>query len=163
MNTTKQILIAICLVLPLFCGTSFAACDSGWDEVDGKCYFFEFTQMPWNEALLFCESLGGYLAEIEDDATESALLDLLSTHSDGQCPFAWIGGNDNCIEGQWGWEHSRTPITTFFWATGDGEPDGGSGQNVMAITCSTARDVGWYDTSNGAGDVTSFVCQKELN
>jgi len=163
MNTTKQILFPICLVLPLFCGTIFAACGSGWDEIDGNCYYFEFTHVSWSEALLFCESYGGHLAEIEDEATEGALERLLSTHSSGECPFTWIGGTDMFSEGTWKWENSGKTITSFFWATKDGEPDGGSGQNVLAFTCNADRGIGWYDTSDNAGDVNAFVCQREAN
>jgi len=160
MSLTIKPIVTLFLVVSILCGTTYGACEDGWEEVSGSCFFFEMTQMPWTDASIFCQSLGGYLAEIEDDETETQLLGLLSSHSDGNCPFAWIGGNDKCIEGQWGWSHSRKPINNFFWATGDNEPDGGSDQNVMAFTCSDSRDHGWYDTSEGASDVTAFVCQK---
>lgn len=59
----------------LVLGNGDAACDGGWLSINGRCYFFESSKVPYQEASNICQALhsGADLA-IVDDANIHRLL-----------------------------------------------------------------------------------------
>merc|ERR1711981_613994 len=92
----------------------------------------------------YCQDNNAHLAEIADEETQLALTALMDSLTGGDCHertgdgFAWIGGHDITNEGHWRWIYSGKEVDNYYW--NDGQPNGGTTQNVLMFNCN-----GWFD------------------
>ncbi|CAC5415017.1 unnamed protein product [Mytilus coruscus] len=57
--------------------SKIAGCPADWKRLENSCYLYENTKkLSWDNAMEYCESRGGYLAEVTDEA-EFQLVDSL--------------------------------------------------------------------------------------
>ncbi len=95
---------------------------------DGKNYEVVREQRTWEEAAVCAVERGGYLAEINDEAENTAIFDELINNASifphismtvaldgGGASYVWIGGNDIATEGAWVWDGNNDGTTTQFW------------------------------------------------
>ena len=83
-------------------------------ERNGHRYFCSLYRASWTDAQEDCDSLGGYLAVINDEDENDYIAGLLMNQP------AYIGLNDFASEGDFEWVNGD-PLTFTSWATG--EPD----------------------------------------
>lgn len=104
----------------------------GLVEYEGHRYKVFYEQLPWAEARLRCEELGGHLAFIEDGLEQSYVAGI--PHR----PQAWLGGTDQEQDRQWHWMDGQ-PLEYTHWNTG--RPDNQKGnENYLCMTGSGAWD-----------------------
>ncbi|MHA2054442.1 MAG: right-handed parallel beta-helix repeat-containing protein, partial [Candidatus Hodarchaeales archaeon] len=89
---------------------------------DNHTYLFFSTYLTWEEARIYCESLGGYLVTITSQ-DENDFVRLLSNVYNP--PFS-IGFSDEVTEGEWQWVTGEAVIYTNW---GDGEPNDSGGED----------------------------------
>uniref|UniRef100_A0A3B4H8P8 C-type lectin domain-containing protein n=1 Tax=Pundamilia nyererei TaxID=303518 RepID=A0A3B4H8P8_9CICH len=98
------------------------ACDEGWDEHGGKCYYFSTNKSSWTESRDECRAKGGDLVKI-DNWCEQNFEDMF-----------WIGLTDAVEEGRWLWlDGSPLNTSLSFWA--DHEPDNWTHENPDGEHC----------------------------
>lgn len=124
---------------------------------DGKTYEIIKLNRTWEQASACAVERGGYLAEINDAAENSAIFKALSDSANinvdntvgtdgGLASFVWIGGNDAETEGTWMWDGDNDNIGIPFWqgdASGTAindrytnwgnEPDNSSNQDGLGL------------------------------
>lgn len=99
---------------------------------DGKNYEIIKLNRTWEQASACAVERGGYLAEINDAAENTAIFKELRDNADidldntvgldgGLASFVWIGGNDAETEGTWVWDGNNDKVGIPFW---QGEADG---------------------------------------
>ena len=154
------------LLLASLAASASAACDpgSGWygDDTVGVCYLlsplinFEAPTADWYSAADYCSDQGGSLATIRTEAQQTFLRVNLGTATSGES--IWTAGNDISSDGVWEWgEGTGDSVVYQQWE--DGQPDGGTSQNCMAV------DVGeltyrWADAS--CDNLYEVLCEKPL-
>lgn len=104
---------------------------------NGKNYEVVKENKTWTLAAACAVERGGYLAEINDAAENSAIYSELSSNAGitasntvapdgGGASYLWIGGNDLASEGVWIWDGANTGSGPQFWqGTSSGNPVGG--------------------------------------
>ena len=55
-------------------------CAPGWEEFNGRCYFWSQEKLFWGAAELKCQSLGGHLASVTSNDTHDFLYKHVSEH-----------------------------------------------------------------------------------
>ncbi|WAR26045.1 PGCA-like protein [Mya arenaria] len=71
------------------------SCPIGWVKNRNSCYLEAVDHgLPWREANHYCETKGGTLTAITDDAENEFVGSLYS---------GWLGGSDLEVEGEWKW------------------------------------------------------------
>jgi len=134
-------------------------CPSGWVDANPGCFRLEFnSSMTRHEALLLCESAGGFLAEPKSQDQVDMLAGLAQLEFDilGLDSW-WIGLTDQGHEGRWVWEHSFTEADFTDWA--DGFP---TAEDNVADCAIMSHDQGWkwVDMACGEGLATA-ICQMD--
>jgi len=134
-------------------------CPSGWVDANPGCFRLEFnSSMTRHEALLLCESAGGFLAEPKSQDQVDMLAGLAQLEFDilGLNSW-WIGLTDQGHEGRWVWEHSFTEADFTDWA--DGFP---TAEDNVADCAIMSHDQGWkwVDMACGEGLATA-ICQMD--
>lgn len=114
--------------------------------------------MSWETASACAVSRGGYLAEIEDVAENTAIFNEITTNGGvtfsnttapdgGGGSYVWLGGNDLETEGSWMWDGNNDGLYVPFWlgdASGSpvaghynnwgNEPDDFNGQDALGLS-----------------------------
>ena len=125
----------------------FAAFNSSGQCVDtNNIYSFTYNgtdyevvreNKTWTEASTCAVERGGYLAEINDQAEQTAVYDEVFDNAGitasntvapdgGGASYVWIGGNDFATEGRWIWDGDNNTVGPQFWqGTSTGVPIGG--------------------------------------
>ena len=85
-----------------------------------------------------------------DDFSEDAYI---STSLRGSRINVWVGLNDRRVENTWVWQ-SGLNSTYVNWGTG--EPDGGVGENCVAMNAGTS----WLWSDTGCDEYHKVVCEK---
>jgi hypothetical protein len=143
------IMIIFSLVVPVF----QSSCGSLQDDMISRVYYSDTgheyalieIELPWREARVYCENLGGYLVTI-GSASENAFVENLADPLDDD---VWIGLSDEVNEGNWEWVTGE-PVMYVNWE--DNAPHGEEDDYVEMH-----RDGTWNDLP-----VTSsmyFVCE----
>ena len=135
------------------------SCPHGWIDVGAiGCYYFarEVQSLKYSEALDYCYSKGGMLAEPTDSLKQATLMTLVKAQ--GPMKNWWIGATDEASEGQWRWE-SGTPWDYTSWYPN--EPSNsdytGSTENCAAIWSGESL---WNDCNcDNCPEATRPVCQ----
>ena len=96
-------------------------------DYNGHSYEVVKENKSWTAAVACAVQRGGYLAEINDAAENTAIFNALmsasagintsltSTSNGGGAAYVWIGGNDIATEGTWIWNGDNTGTSTQFW------------------------------------------------
>ncbi len=95
-------------------------------QYNGKTYELVRENKTWTEAAACAVERGGYLAEINDAAENTAIFNELMnnagitlsntvSNSGGAASYVFLGGNDIDAEGTWVWNGNNDAITTQFW------------------------------------------------
>ncbi|XP_065682614.1 perlucin-like protein [Hydra vulgaris] len=133
-------------------------CDNGWLEYKTNCYFFQnktSNGKSWLDASLSCQTLGGHLLSIEDQAENVFVLNIIKDSSMQKNSY-WIGLNDACNNREFMWSDNTSP-QFFNWLPkrpNNLEP----GEN-----CVETNSMGWND--NYCRVTNGFICKfvKENN
>ncbi len=139
-------------------GGSGGDASSGAFTYNGHSYqIYDGVCSSWEEASMYCRSLGGHLATITSAGENAAL-------------YAWITGlgfenayfglSDNTQEGDWRWVTGE-PVSYTNWHAG--EPNRESAQEDYGMFYFKFRDGTWNDGSFGGsvGDSKTFICEWE--
>lgn len=119
-------------------------------------YIYSDVANTWEEAKEYCESLGGYLAVINDEAENTALYNYMTS-----CGYqsAYFGYSDSETEGVWKWVSNDTSNYTN-WASG--EPNQERTTEDYAMFYLKYTDGKWNDGDfNGrtVQDTSAFICE----
>jgi len=124
------------------------------NPANGHKYELIDVMMLWQEAKIYAERLGGYLATVTSPEERNWIYQTFP-HS-----RFWLGGTDEVLEGHWQW------ITGEEWDYanwGVGEPNNFMGMMEDMLEMSTLLDQShglWNDMpSDGLGFVTSFLVE----
>ncbi|XP_059165951.1 macrophage mannose receptor 1-like [Physella acuta] len=130
-------------------------CGTGWALRPGTtlCYRLETTKVTWENANIACNSFGGGLTTIADQAEK----DYVSAFSDRANDYLWIGMTDSAGQGIWNWQDA--PCVSFIdWNRG--EPSYGNGGKECAIFLMKVSNYTWDDVRCGA--TFPYVCRKDI-
>nr|XP_023010317.1 hepatic lectin-like [Maylandia zebra] len=110
------------------------ACDEGWDEHGGKCYYFSTNKSSWTESRDECRAKGGDLVKIDNWCEQIFLRTRLNGKMENFDDMFWIGLTDAVEEGRWLWlDGSPLNTSLSFWA--DHEPDNWTHENPDGEHC----------------------------
>lgn len=121
---------------------------------NGKEYIRYDVGLPWNEAQQYCESQGGHLAIIRDEATQQAIAELIQG---GRARYL-LGSSDAENEGDWKWLDGSS-LTYTHW--GNDEPNNYDGNEDYLIMDSNGN---WNDvilSYSGMSTIQGFICERE--
>jgi len=142
-------------------------CPEGWLNADFLgCFYFDNSKpdrhLNWVEAVDVCESLGGYLAEIqtEKQADFIASVAMLEESLTGIDTW-WIGLTDMGHEGRWSWSHSSEDSEYTNWSPGHPNQDSQNTDDCVSI--SLTEDFAWRDVSCHDKVTAAPICQKDVN
>jgi hypothetical protein len=113
--------------------------------------FCDAAPLPWYAASLYCRTVNGYLAVIDDLDEENFVASNLPDYTS-----AWIGATDRKSEETWTWDLNDGPLDFSYWA--EGEPNAGNGD-----CASVARSDGKWSAEDCYSLRQSFVCELDLN
>ncbi|WP_392886520.1 lectin-like protein [Eubacterium limosum] len=120
---------------------------------NGKEYIRYDVGLPWNEAQQYCESQGGHLAIIRDEATQQAIAELIQGGRDRYL----LGASDAENEGDWKWLDGSS-LTYTHW--GNDEPNNYDGNEDYLIMDNNGN---WNDvilSYSGMSTIQGFICEK---
>ncbi|XP_044027842.1 immune-related, lectin-like receptor 4 isoform X2 [Siniperca chuatsi] len=109
-------------------------CEEGWEQHEGKCYYFSTSTSAWEKSRDECRQQGGDLVKI-DSRDEQEFLDLKLREKMNQDEDKfWIGLTDSKQENTWLWADG-SPLNTSlsFWS--GNEPDNWKGDNADGEDC----------------------------
>lgn len=121
-------------------------------EFNGHYYQLIEVDMTWEEAVAYCQELGGYMATISSDEENEFLYEMLqeSPYSD-----AYFGYTDVQEEGVWKWVNGEETTYTN-WQ--DGEPNDENGIEEYAMFYHMTGNSRWNDGSfQGVNEV--IICE----
>lgn len=120
---------------------------------NGKEYIRYDVGLPWNEAQQYCESQGGHLAIIRDEATQQAIAELIQG---GRARYL-LGASDAENEGDWKWLDGSA-LTYTHW--GNDEPNNYEDNEDYLIIDGNGD---WNDvilSYSGMSTIQGFICEK---
>lgn len=148
--------------ITLLSATSFAQCGAPTNiyifTYNGSTYELIRENLTWESAAACAVGRGGYLAEIEDVAENTAVFNEITTNGGvtfsnttapdgGGGSYVWLGGNDLETEGSWMWDGNNDGLYVPFWlgdASGSpvaghynnwgNEPDDYNGQDALGLS-----------------------------
>ena len=83
--------------------------------------------LSWGDANAACLAAGLQLASVQSAAENALLATVAGTN------YVWIGGTDAASEGAWVWSPSNKPLSYTNWNEPNNEPNGGGGENCVAV------------------------------
>ena len=129
-------------------------CVDPWSRpLEGSdCYTKSTNGLTYEQAVAYCSSIGGFLAEprSQSDTTAILLLDFMSTG------YFWIGLSDLKNEGEFRWESNTDAPSYSNWRSG--EPNNFKGNEDCVAWCDCVGKRGWNDIM--CGDKNFALCQK---
>ncbi len=164
-NTIKKILctllvVVVCLTcLPIgYASAETAQIPDDAVEFNGHYYKVVTEYMAWEDAKIYCESLGGHLVTITSQEENDVVLSLIASHSN----IFMTGLSDVNKEGEWSWVTGE-PVTYTNWA--NRQPDNHNNQDSGAIV-SYNNDYGvkkgqWDDVAYVDGHY--FICEWDIS
>jgi len=131
-------------------------------------YYFEHSEITWEEAKARCEARGGHLLTITSQEEQDAVYGYIQQYAHPDIDI-WIGIQASESEKPWSEWVTGEAVTYTNW--GEGEPDGTNGQCYGAI-CNGVRtgsgyhiDCGqWDDLNNGDETVSwgGYLCEWDM-
>ena len=102
--------------------TDQAECPEGWidaSSADMGCILLDRSPQTWDAANNRCQSLGGTLVQINNEAQlEFLMFQLQFLEGLGGSKWWWTSGTDAGVNGVWKWATSSSPVGDFVWAWG---------------------------------------------
>ncbi|KAK3778648.1 hypothetical protein RRG08_012923 [Elysia crispata] len=94
---------------------SQSACPAGFTLIGQSCYAYVDHEQDWPKAQSTCAAMGGFIAEIFDQATNDFIVQMATKH---QHRVIWLGGSDLVKSGEWVWAKSGIAVSAAFddWA-----------------------------------------------
>ncbi|XP_033633182.1 lymphocyte antigen 75-like [Asterias rubens] len=129
-------------------------CASGWAEYNSKCYFAGVSRKSWYDAELYCETQGGSLVTVDDEA-EHEFLVRIGRWAMPSDEWFWIGINDIQNEGTWV-NVDQSNATYNRWRSG--EPNGGDIENGAIM--SVYDNLDWLDYT--VDSTYNFFCETNI-
>ncbi|XP_046700933.1 CD209 antigen-like protein C isoform X2 [Silurus meridionalis] len=124
----------------------------GWRYFNSSIYYISTEKKSWSESRQDCKRRGADLVII----TSREEQDFVEVWRGGQ--GAWIGANDQKIEGVWKWVDG-TSVTSGFWSRG--EPNN-KGNEDCAVSGYRSEPVpNWFDVSCSSQNI--WICEKNIN
>lgn len=127
---------------------------------EGHSYYVydDNTIRTWEDAQLFCESLGGYLAVIASEEENTALYEYVKSRGYTQVFF---GLSDAGHEGNWKWVEQED---SHYWNWHAGQPNDGERGNYVQFVDNygdgTNSHTGeWSDSVYGVSRIYVFLCE----
>ena len=115
---------------------------------NGHVYNIFNYEMTWDEAVAYCEKLGGHMAIISSADENKALFSYVTSRNSYKSVF---GATDREHEGLWEWTNGET-MSYANW--GEGEPNNSNGREHYVHFLSTFNGQ-WNDTTWD----NSFICE----
>lgn len=115
---------------------------------NGHVYNIFNYEMTWDEAVAYCEKIGGHMAVISSADENKALFSYVTSRNSYKSVF---GATDREHEGLWEWINGET-MSYANW--GDGEPNNSNGREHYVHFLSTFNGQ-WNDTTWD----NSFICE----
>ncbi|XP_072044711.1 uncharacterized protein [Amphiura filiformis] len=148
-------------------GTAIAqsACDSGWEEYNGKCYYIQAPSVPsWDDARTACQGMGGDLVVINNQAENNFLQNLIP--NTGRLGY-WIGLTDAATEGTFVWVDSTVARTggvdSLYTNWQEGEPNQAGDENCITMDTANYNHNyflgGWNDVACTSAEY-GYFCEK---
>ncbi|XP_077968718.1 uncharacterized protein LOC144422778 [Styela clava] len=150
---------SLCIIMSIILGVSNAQIPWTTKCVDQyELTFFNDTPKNYEGAKAACESLGGYLAKVDNQRMTyiiNASVELV-----GSINSYFIGGNDRAIEGDWKWQDGtdvimREEVGYQNWKHGQPNNYGG-GEDCLLVGRDTYQ---WTD--NPCHEQLFYICQSE--
>lgn len=127
-------------------------------EWNGHYYMYYDNNFSWDEAKIFCESIGGHLATISSEEENLFLYYYLSSLG---YQNAYFGLTDEGEESEWRWV-TNEPFLYSNWHSG--EPNTERSSENYAMFYRKYTDATWNDGNFGNGtdkDGTGFLCERD--
>ncbi|XP_060948467.1 CD209 antigen-like protein E [Limanda limanda] len=139
-------------------------CEDGWEPHGGKCYFFSWVILTWDQSRTQCKSMSGDLVVINNREEQRFLQSRVSENMDKAEDMFWIGLTDTKNEGEWLWvDNTQLNPRLRFW--GGGQPDNWTGENPDGEDCVRMGEkkgdkdlVSWFDKS--CESPQKSICEK---
>ena len=130
---------------------------TGAVEYNGHSYYvFSDICKSWEEAELYCESLGGHLAVINNAKENKRVYEIMKEFGYSN---AYFGFSDAEAEGKWKWVTEDT-VTYTNWSSG--EPNNQSKKEDYAMFYYKSPKYKWNDSNFGKGkknNYPAFICE----
>jgi len=142
-----------------FCSASASDCPSGWVDAADSCYLLVNSEkMNWIEAQLYCQSIGGHLAETLTEDWSNLLTSIAGIESEVLgVEYWWLGLSDLGHEGRWVWQNAIEEAEYTNWA--EGFPSNGDVER-NCVAMSAENDLKWSDYA--CNDLeASPICQTD--
>ena len=114
----------------------------------GKWYHVYLERLPWRNARDKCKRLGGQLAVVHDEATDTFLRKVAGGLE------LWLGASDEKVEGLWLWVDG-TKMTYTAW--NNKEPNNSHRREHFLKLA--GKDSGWNDVPEDAKAVVGYICE----
>lgn len=121
-----------------------------------RYYIYSNVVNTWEEAQAYCQSRGGHLAVINNEAENTALFNYMKNQGYNT---AYFGFSDATQEGTWTWVNGE-PVTFTNWASG--EPNSENSNEDYASFYYKFSDGKWNDGNFNHGtinDANAFICE----
>ncbi|CAG0906767.1 unnamed protein product [Cyprideis torosa] len=133
-------------------------CPMGFHQVKSWCYALESDVLKtWDESQTHCRSLaeGGRLAEFKTEKEFSLFRKYFTSISSDMCTKYWIGAEEIGKSNQFKWSSSQVELTFYKWYLLDQEPNLGTANNAIGVSCSF--DWIWLDADKN--DKFGQICE----
>lgn len=140
-------------------GCTTKTCPEGWLDSPEGCFHFatEVETKTWDEAVEYCQALGGYLAEVLNEESQRFLV--AEATALGESTNWWLGATDQELEGQWVWVKNAVPVEFSAWYPGEPN-DLGLDENCLHLFSRYGYQ--WNDSHCSESYLSKPLCQKRL-
>ena len=119
---------------------------------NGHSYYIFNNKSAWEQAQAYCESRGGHLAVINNEAENSSVFNYMKSKG---YDSAYFGLSDTAKEGTWTWSNGDSSTYRNF---AGGEPNGGTYENY-AMFYWKFTDGKWNNDDFGNENISAFICE----
>ncbi len=151
MNNFKLFTIALLVGLMSFGSVSQAQVLDGAKEWNGHYYKAFEPKVKWDYAKKFCESMGGYLAIIDNNDENDAVIE---ASANGAGWYYWIGGYRDSNQ-MWRWINGKAITGYSNWASGQSL----NYDRLVIIRSVVGLKPGQWYTESSSWTSCGFICE----
>merc|ERR1712080_497750 len=131
-----------------------------WENICGTSLLFSEEAKTWDDAIGFCELLGGNLVDIRSMEMNYCILRHAHDKALPQAAY-WTSGNDIDDEGVYPYNrHGDLVLWSPIWQATE-NPNGGKSENCLFVLLSTDKQAGkWGD--DDCNYPHRYICQRKL-
>lgn len=100
-----------------------------WEHFGNSYYYISSEMKTWEQANAWCHAIGTDLVEVNSEAEQDFLDEILKKVEHNNKHYIYLGASDLQEEGNWKWTKSDNNLTLSFWHTN--EPNGGRRENCL--------------------------------